>query len=392
MKERIISVFLQTINFIPPSICFFFAFCTVFTGRYIGLNKLFQYLGIYLLLIGLIGIIKALLLVELSESLHKILVYLLQLCSLSFLFPLVGIINQLSPDVLHRKCQYVFYAAHIILISITAMDLMLGKNLLVYYTTNIIYTRPFYRYIDIPIEITSILLLSSFFFAAFKKISGKEKKIAKIIALGLVIRLTFRLWDFINIMINKVIEKNIESISILNYGIFVFNLYIFVCIIQYIKLHIQSPAPPKENHIILNKTFSRYTYQKIVRLMDKDKIFIDPEISLDYVAKLVGENRVTVSKVINNIYGDNFNMFVNRFRVEEMKQRLIDPDNKMSIVDIGLESGFNSAASMHRVFFKFENMSPLLFRQRALKAIFEIKTTTTDESCNSFKMSQVQRK
>jgi len=72
-----------------------------------------------------------------------------------------------------------------------------------------------------------------------------------------------------------------------------------------------------------------------------------------------------VSEVINTGMGVNFNELINRYRVEEVKRRLVDPKNDhLSLMAIGLDSGFNSKATFNRVFKQIAGMSPSQYKQQ----------------------------
>lgn len=98
--------------------------------------------------------------------------------------------------------------------------------------------------------------------------------------------------------------------------------------------------------------------------MDQEKLFLNPELTLNELAKAVQINTNQLSSVINNGFGKNFNDFINEYRVEEVKRALQDPDNAhLSILGIALDSGFNSKATFNRVFKKITGTSPSQFSQ-----------------------------
>ena len=66
-----------------------------------------------------------------------------------------------------------------------------------------------------------------------------------------------------------------------------------------------------------------------------------------------------LSKVINAGCGQNFNDFVNTYRVHEARCKLADPRfAHYSLVGVALESGFNSKSTFNRVFKKLTGQVP----------------------------------
>jgi AraC-like DNA-binding protein len=63
--------------------------------------------------------------------------------------------------------------------------------------------------------------------------------------------------------------------------------------------------------------------------------------------------------------GQTFSDFVNSYRVEAAKRKLLDPAFRhLSVLGIAEEVGFNSKSSFNSVFKKHTNMTPSRFRNR----------------------------
>ncbi|GAB3639662.1 helix-turn-helix domain-containing protein [Spirosoma arcticum] len=98
---------------------------------------------------------------------------------------------------------------------------------------------------------------------------------------------------------------------------------------------------------------------KLVTLMDTEKPYLEPELSLADLARRMQINPVSLSQVINAGAGKNFNDFVNGYRVDEFKERVRNPANgHLSFLGIALECGFNSKATFNRAFRKCTGLSP----------------------------------
>ena len=100
-------------------------------------------------------------------------------------------------------------------------------------------------------------------------------------------------------------------------------------------------------------------YQKLLSTMKAEKPYLDPKLSLYSLAKITGIPSTKLSQLINAEAGHNFYEFINSYRVEEVKNRLEDPNySNYSILGIAEESGFNSKASFNRIFKKQVGLTP----------------------------------
>jgi AraC-like DNA-binding protein len=98
---------------------------------------------------------------------------------------------------------------------------------------------------------------------------------------------------------------------------------------------------------------------RLDNLMINDKIFLDNEISLATVAEKLNISIHDTSYLINEVTGDNFYNFINKYRVEEAKKLLTsDKSDKLNMLGIAFESGFNSKTTFNTAFKKQVGISP----------------------------------
>lgn len=94
-------------------------------------------------------------------------------------------------------------------------------------------------------------------------------------------------------------------------------------------------------------------------LMENDKAYLNPELNLQDLAKMAKMTRAQLSEVINSGFHQNFNDFVNSYRVNAFKEMLKNnKQEQLSLLGIAHECGFNSKATFNRVFKKITNYSP----------------------------------
>lgn len=93
--------------------------------------------------------------------------------------------------------------------------------------------------------------------------------------------------------------------------------------------------------------------EKLLALMAAEQPWLEPELTLTELAQRLRTTPNVLSKVINAGCGQNFNDFVNTYRVHEARRKLADPRfAHYSLVGVALESGFNSKSTFNRVFKK----------------------------------------
>lgn len=100
----------------------------------------------------------------------------------------------------------------------------------------------------------------------------------------------------------------------------------------------------------------------LVRLknaMEKERLFLDPDLTLKNVADHVKMASSELSMLINRGTGKNFNDFINAYRVEEVKKQIINGEHiSKSLLGIAYNCGFNSKATFNRAFKKLTHISP----------------------------------
>lgn len=106
-------------------------------------------------------------------------------------------------------------------------------------------------------------------------------------------------------------------------------------------------------------------FQKLNRLFEEKKIYQEPKLQLSDVADALNISTHSLSQTINSTTGKPFYDFVNSYRVRHLQQLLADPEQqKFTILAMGFESGFNSKASLNRVFRQETGLSPSEYLRR----------------------------
>lgn len=103
---------------------------------------------------------------------------------------------------------------------------------------------------------------------------------------------------------------------------------------------------------------------KLEDIVQSEKLYLNPNLSLTQLAKAMRMSPTQVSDLINRGLNQNFNDYINRYRVETITQLLSDENyTHLSILAIALDNGFNSKATFNRVFKKIIGKSPSEYRK-----------------------------
>ncbi|MES2730889.1 MAG: helix-turn-helix transcriptional regulator [Bacteroidota bacterium] len=107
--------------------------------------------------------------------------------------------------------------------------------------------------------------------------------------------------------------------------------------------------------------------QSLQRAMEEEKLYLDTELTVEKVGRQLGLPAKTISAVLNQHVGKSFNTYVNEYRIEEVKRRLLMPASQSStLVGIAFDCGFNSQATFQRAFRNLTNQSPKEFLESQL--------------------------
>lgn len=102
--------------------------------------------------------------------------------------------------------------------------------------------------------------------------------------------------------------------------------------------------------------------RKVWNYFEKEKCYLNPELTLSELATKLDTNTSVLSAVINTGFGKNFNDFVNEYRVNAFKRLAITPDSRhLTLLAIAFDCGFNSKATFNRAFKKETGLSPKAF-------------------------------
>jgi len=105
-------------------------------------------------------------------------------------------------------------------------------------------------------------------------------------------------------------------------------------------------------------------YNKIKEIVQTEKMYLEPDVSLATFSKKTGKSTQIISSVINQYARRNFNDFINYYRIQEATKMLSTSESeKYTISSIAFDIGFSSLSSFNSAFKKFEGTTPSAFRK-----------------------------
>jgi AraC-like DNA-binding protein len=105
--------------------------------------------------------------------------------------------------------------------------------------------------------------------------------------------------------------------------------------------------------------------EKIERLMETDKLFENPALTLADVCNQLGIHTKKASQLINQGFNMNFNDFVNHYRTQAVIGKMEEGGhNLQTLLGIAFECGFNSKSTFNRAFKRYTSLTPKEYIQK----------------------------
>lgn len=223
-----------------------------------------------------------------------------------------------------------------------------------------------------------------YFFLAYKKFQQTKKsslnfssKEMNLEWLGILIPIFGAVWTILIVI--AVIHHifHLFSMELCTNGLFL-SLSAFIILIGYFglkqKVVLTNDSIEKERDIpgdlegkYAGKKMGEHELQqccnKVSDFMRTKRPYLDSDLTLPKLAEDLNVSTHHLSQVINEMHDKNFFNFINKYRVEEVKRKIQDPEyHHYSLLGIALESGFNSKSAFNRAFKNFTGSTPSQFR------------------------------
>lgn len=105
--------------------------------------------------------------------------------------------------------------------------------------------------------------------------------------------------------------------------------------------------------------------EQVKRFFEEQKIYRKENVTLDLIGEQINQQAYLISRSINEVFHMTFPEFLNSFRIEEVKERLLEDKNHVfSIEAIAYDSGFSTLSAFYTSFKKQVKMTPAEFRKK----------------------------
>ena len=112
----------------------------------------------------------------------------------------------------------------------------------------------------------------------------------------------------------------------------------------------------------LTTSYSIELKDKLLELLEVDKIYRENDINLQKLSERLGTTRHNTSQIVNEHFNLNFFELINKYRIEEALVLLRSDRNKnLNIIDIAYQVGFNNKVTFNKSFKKYLSQTPSQF-------------------------------
>lgn len=121
---------------------------------------------------------------------------------------------------------------------------------------------------------------------------------------------------------------------------------------------------------ITDRSGAREKARKLKEAVVSNRLYEDAELTLTTLALKLNIHPHDLSHIINTGLQKSFNDFINEFRVREVARKMRDPGyDRLTLLGIAYESGFNSQRTFNRVFKELTGKTPAEYKSSLKKEL-----------------------
>lgn len=136
----------------------------------------------------------------------------------------------------------------------------------------------------------------------------------------------------------------------------------------------QVPSQPDADDTLL----AEQVFKTIDAIIVNELLYQQPRLSLNDLVDKTELSSKEISWAINIAAGKNFCEYINQLRVEEVKREIEHQHSqKLNLMAIAYQAGFNSKSTFNAVFKKVTGLTPSQFKHQTLENSLQIKQETS---------------
>lgn len=148
------------------------------------------------------------------------------------------------------------------------------------------------------------------------------------------------------------------------YGLIVFLFVNTIMFLLLIKPDIYYVITKYRNNKLVEQDKQEYL-QRLNSFMEKEKPYLNPDITLESLANDISVNPRILSQLINETFHKNFKSYILEYRIKASMQMLADAKyHRHTVLEILYEVGFNSKSAFNNQFKLLTNLTPLEYRSK----------------------------
>ena len=97
--------------------------------------------------------------------------------------------------------------------------------------------------------------------------------------------------------------------------------------------------------------------ETLIKCMEEDKLYLLSDLNVRYLEDRLGLTAKQISEALNRGLGKNFYTFINAYRVQEFKVKVVEYP-QLTLAGLAMECGFNSKTTFQRVFKEMTGLRP----------------------------------
>ncbi|ODA36220.1 hypothetical protein A8L45_01045 [Veronia pacifica] len=164
---------------------------------------------------------------------------------------------------------------------------------------------------------------------------------------------------------NSIFDRSYSSASdfIIAVAIIIHGIVILVSFLE-IRQDIDPLIPSVENNEIKSSEEYQFDLELLENKMHKEFLYRDIDLSLTNLSEKLGIPIYRVRNAINKGLGyKNFHAFLNRYRIEEAKGRLLEKGNQDTILKVSIEVGYKNLSTFNKAFKDNCGITPTEYRK-----------------------------
>jgi len=105
--------------------------------------------------------------------------------------------------------------------------------------------------------------------------------------------------------------------------------------------------------------------EKLKSFMQTEKPYLNMDLTLKDLASALDTYPHYITQILNTVFNENFYDFINNYRIEEVKERLMDSQyHNLTVLAIAYDCGFNSKSTFNRIFKQKTGLTPTQYKNK----------------------------